>query len=165
MCLTHPARHLTQLMYCSTGSACILDWGVHCSTGTACCRHACSSSSSSSSEAACPIVLLCRLEHAAWCGICGVQDLDNSWEVLAEPIQTVMRRYGVPEPYEKLKAFTRGQKVTQDSMRVSMCLDCCLMKAYIFMVRSNTLAVAILVLRQTPPTYCLLNPTVCLSSH
>jgi adenylosuccinate lyase len=47
------------------------------------------------------------------------QDLDNSWEVLAEPIQTVMRRYGVPEPYEKLKAFTRGQKVTQESMRVS----------------------------------------------
>eukprot|EP00775_Hariotina_reticulata_P004066 gene4066-4313_t len=45
-------------------------------------------------------------------------DLDNSWEVLAEPIQTVMRRYGVPEPYEKLKAFTRGQKVTQESMQV-----------------------------------------------
>ncbi|KXZ51231.1 hypothetical protein GPECTOR_13g718 [Gonium pectorale] len=44
-------------------------------------------------------------------------DLDNSWEVLAEPIQTVMRRYGVPEPYEKLKAFTRGQRVTQESMR------------------------------------------------
>lgn len=43
-------------------------------------------------------------------------DLDNSWEVLAEPIQTVMRRYGVPEPYEKLKAFTRGQRVTQQSM-------------------------------------------------
>lgn len=43
-------------------------------------------------------------------------DLDNSWEVLAEPIQTVMRRYGVEEPYEKLKAFTRGQKVTQQSM-------------------------------------------------
>ncbi|GIL62802.1 hypothetical protein Vafri_16971 [Volvox africanus] len=43
-------------------------------------------------------------------------DLDNSWEVLAEPIQTVMRRYGVPEPYEKLKAFTRGQRVTQESM-------------------------------------------------
>jgi adenylosuccinate lyase len=40
-------------------------------------------------------------------------DLDNSWEVLAEPIQTVMRRYGVAEPYEKLKAFTRGQRVTQ----------------------------------------------------
>jgi len=32
-----------------------------------------------------------------------------------------MRRYGVPEPYEKLKAFTRGQRVTQESMRVSMC--------------------------------------------
>lgn len=44
-------------------------------------------------------------------------DLDNSWEVLAEPIQTVMRRYGVPEPYEKLKAFTRGVKVTQESMQ------------------------------------------------
>eukprot|EP00197_Chlamydomonas_leiostraca_P002563 CAMPEP_0202857378 /NCGR_PEP_ID=MMETSP1391-20130828/341_1 /ASSEMBLY_ACC=CAM_ASM_000867 /TAXON_ID=1034604 /ORGANISM="Chlamydomonas leiostraca, Strain SAG 11-49" /LENGTH=519 /DNA_ID=CAMNT_0049536167 /DNA_START=47 /DNA_END=1606 /DNA_ORIENTATION=+ len=43
-------------------------------------------------------------------------DLDNSWEVLAEPIQTVMRRYAVPEPYEKLKAFTRGQRVTQGSM-------------------------------------------------
>ncbi|QKT04826.1 adenylosuccinate lyase [Ectothiorhodospiraceae bacterium 2226] len=36
-------------------------------------------------------------------------DLDHSWEVLAEPIQTVMRRYGVPEPYEKLKALTRGR--------------------------------------------------------
>lgn len=47
-----------------------------------------------------------------------LQDLDSSWEVLAEPIQTVMRRYGVPEPYEKLKAFTRGQKVTQESMQV-----------------------------------------------
>jgi adenylosuccinate lyase len=44
-------------------------------------------------------------------------DLESSWEVLAEPIQTVMRRYGVPEPYEKLKAFTRGQKVNADSMR------------------------------------------------
>jgi adenylosuccinate lyase len=36
-------------------------------------------------------------------------DLDVAWEVLAEPIQTVMRRYGVPEPYEKLKALTRGK--------------------------------------------------------
>ena len=36
-------------------------------------------------------------------------DLDANWEVLAEPIQTVMRRYGVPEPYEKLKALTRGR--------------------------------------------------------
>jgi adenylosuccinate lyase len=44
-------------------------------------------------------------------------DLDNSWEVLAEPIQTVMRRYAVPEPYEKLKAFTRGSKVTKESMQ------------------------------------------------
>ncbi|WP_111643036.1 adenylosuccinate lyase [Marinimicrobium alkaliphilum] len=41
------------------------------------------------------------------------QDLDNAWEVLAEPIQTIMRRYNVPEPYEKLKALTRGQDITQ----------------------------------------------------
>jgi adenylosuccinate lyase len=41
-------------------------------------------------------------------------DLDNSWEVLAEPIQTIMRRYGVDEPYEKLKALTRGQKITPE---------------------------------------------------
>ncbi|MEZ0153047.1 MAG: adenylosuccinate lyase [Candidatus Reddybacter sp.] len=45
-------------------------------------------------------------------------DLDNSWEVLAEPIQTVMRRFGVPEPYEKLKALTRGQDITQASLSV-----------------------------------------------
>lgn len=38
-------------------------------------------------------------------------DLDNSWEVLAEPIQTVMRRYGIENPYEKLKALTRGQTI------------------------------------------------------
>ena len=37
------------------------------------------------------------------------EDLEANWEVLAEPIQTVMRRYGVPEPYEKLKALTRGR--------------------------------------------------------
>ncbi|MFT6388791.1 MAG: adenylosuccinate lyase [Cellvibrionaceae bacterium] len=42
------------------------------------------------------------------------QDLDNSWEVLAEPIQTIMRRYGVDEPYEKLKALTRGQTITAE---------------------------------------------------
>ncbi len=40
-------------------------------------------------------------------------DLDASWEVLAEPIQTVMRRYKVEQPYEKLKALTRGQKINQ----------------------------------------------------
>jgi adenylosuccinate lyase len=39
-------------------------------------------------------------------------DLDSAWEVLAEPIQTVMRRYGISEPYEKLKAFTRGKVIT-----------------------------------------------------
>ena len=39
-------------------------------------------------------------------------DLANSWEVLAEPVQTVMRRHGIPEPYEKLKALTRGRPIT-----------------------------------------------------
>lgn len=43
-------------------------------------------------------------------------DLDEAWEVLAEPIQTVMRRYGVPEPYEKLKALTRGRGITRESL-------------------------------------------------
>ncbi|XP_068640944.1 uncharacterized protein [Aristolochia californica] len=46
------------------------------------------------------------------------EDLEQSWEVLAEPIQTVMRRYAVPEPYEKLKELTRGRAVTQESLRV-----------------------------------------------
>ena len=44
-------------------------------------------------------------------------DLDASWEVLAEAVQTVMRRYGLPEPYEQLKALTRGHGITRDSMR------------------------------------------------
>jgi adenylosuccinate lyase len=44
-------------------------------------------------------------------------DLDANWEVLAEPIQTVMRRYGVPNPYEKLKALTRGKTgITRESL-------------------------------------------------
>lgn len=45
------------------------------------------------------------------------EDLDQTWEVLAEAIQTVMRRYGIPEPYEKLKEMTRGQAVTKESIR------------------------------------------------
>jgi adenylosuccinate lyase len=44
-------------------------------------------------------------------------DLDDAWEVLAEPIQTVMRRFGLPEPYEQLKAFTRGQPMTRALMQ------------------------------------------------
>jgi adenylosuccinate lyase len=44
-------------------------------------------------------------------------DLDASWEVLAEAVQTVMRRYNLPEPYEQLKALTRGQGITRESMR------------------------------------------------
>jgi adenylosuccinate lyase len=41
------------------------------------------------------------------------QDVENAWEVLGEAVQTVMRRYGIPEPYEKLKALTRGQAVSK----------------------------------------------------
>ena len=44
-------------------------------------------------------------------------DLDAAWEVLAEAVQTVMRRHGLPNPYEQLKALTRGQGITADSMR------------------------------------------------
>ena len=44
-------------------------------------------------------------------------DLDANWEVLAEAIQTVMRRHGLPEPYEQLKALTRGKGITRDSLR------------------------------------------------
>jgi adenylosuccinate lyase len=46
------------------------------------------------------------------------EDLDANWEVLAEAIQTVMRRYGVPQPYEQLKALTRGKRgITQQTLR------------------------------------------------
>ena len=44
-------------------------------------------------------------------------DLDAAWEVLAEPIQTVMRRHGLPEPYEQLKAFTRGAAMSRELMQ------------------------------------------------
>ena len=44
-------------------------------------------------------------------------DLEQNWEVLAEPIQTVMRRYGIEQPYEKLKALTRGQKIDAQAVR------------------------------------------------
>jgi adenylosuccinate lyase len=44
-------------------------------------------------------------------------DLDANWEVLAEPIQTVMRRYGIEKPYEKLKELTRGQRIEPDVLR------------------------------------------------
>jgi adenylosuccinate lyase len=46
------------------------------------------------------------------------EDLDTSWEVLAEPIQTVMRRYGVENPYEQLKALTRGKGgITKEALQ------------------------------------------------
>ena len=45
------------------------------------------------------------------------EDLNACWEVLAEPIQTVMRRYGIEKPYEKLKELTRGKGIDQDSLK------------------------------------------------
>jgi adenylosuccinate lyase len=45
------------------------------------------------------------------------RELAQSWEVLAEAIQTVMRRYDIPEPYEKLKALTRGKQIDQATLR------------------------------------------------
>ncbi|HTJ98501.1 MAG TPA: adenylosuccinate lyase [Bordetella sp.] len=44
-------------------------------------------------------------------------DIDACWEVLAEPVQTVMRRYGLPQPYEQLKALTRGKGITETALR------------------------------------------------
>jgi adenylosuccinate lyase len=45
-------------------------------------------------------------------------ELDANWEVLAEAIQTMMRRYGLPEPYEQLKALTRGRSgITHETLR------------------------------------------------
>ncbi|MBP8852688.1 MAG: adenylosuccinate lyase, partial [Moraxellaceae bacterium] len=44
-------------------------------------------------------------------------DLDHAWEVLAEPVQTVMRRYGIEKPYEKLKALTRGKAIDKEAIQ------------------------------------------------
>jgi adenylosuccinate lyase len=46
-----------------------------------------------------------------------LEDLDANWEVLGEAVQTVMRRYGLPDPYEQLKALTRGKRIDGDAMR------------------------------------------------
>ncbi len=47
-----------------------------------------------------------------------LSELDQNWEVLAEPIQTVMRRYGIEKPYEKLKELTRGKRIDAEGLRV-----------------------------------------------
>ncbi len=47
-----------------------------------------------------------------------LDDLNDNWEVLAEPIQTVMRRYGIEKPYEKLKELTRGKRIDAASLKV-----------------------------------------------
>ncbi|MCK6404874.1 MAG: adenylosuccinate lyase [Rhodocyclaceae bacterium] len=57
---------------------------------------------------------LSKLEANAQCML---DDLDANWELLAEPIQTVMRRYGIANPYEKLKELTRGQRVSREGMQ------------------------------------------------
>ena len=44
-------------------------------------------------------------------------DLADCWEVLAEPVQTVMRRYGIEQPYEKLKVLTRGEHISARDLR------------------------------------------------
>ena len=46
------------------------------------------------------------------------EDLDANWEVLAEPIQTVMRRYGIADAYEQLKELTRGKGITREALKV-----------------------------------------------
>jgi len=45
------------------------------------------------------------------------EDLDHAWEVLAEPVQTVMRRHGLPNPYDQLKDFTQGKPITRELMQ------------------------------------------------
>jgi adenylosuccinate lyase len=45
------------------------------------------------------------------------EDLDATWEVLAEPVQTVMRRYGVENPYEQLKELTRGKGISREALQ------------------------------------------------
>jgi adenylosuccinate lyase len=45
------------------------------------------------------------------------EDLEHSWEVLAEPVQTVMRRYGIENPYEKLKELTRGKGISREALQ------------------------------------------------
>jgi adenylosuccinate lyase len=46
-----------------------------------------------------------------------LEELDANWEVLGEAVQTVMRRHGLPDPYEQLKALTRGKRVDGEAMR------------------------------------------------
>ena len=45
------------------------------------------------------------------------EDLEDAWEVLAEPVQTVMRRFGIANPYEQLKDLTRGKGIEKDALR------------------------------------------------
>jgi adenylosuccinate lyase len=72
-------------------------------------------------------LLACDSLAAAWTSSSSTPaalaaDLDAAWEVLAEPIQTVMRRHGLPKPYEQLKDFTRGKPMTRELMQGFMAL-------------------------------------------
>jgi len=49
---------------------------------------------------------------------CLETDLEHNWEILAEPIQTIMRRYGIEQPYEKLKVLTRGKKINRENLQI-----------------------------------------------
>ncbi len=75
-------------------------------------------------------------------------DLDNAWEVLAEAVQTVMRKHALPNPYERLKDLTRGEKITQEAIRA--------------FVESLELPEAekVRLLKLTPATYIGLAPTL-----
>ena len=59
-------------------------------------------------------------------------DLDNHWEILAEAVQTVMRRYKLEQPYEKLKAFTRGKRIDKISLQQFITGLSCLMRQKIY---------------------------------
>ncbi|MDO9005062.1 MAG: orotidine-5'-phosphate decarboxylase, partial [Aquabacterium sp.] len=66
------------------------------------------------------VILLCRTSNPGGSDLQNqrlADDLDSAWEVLAEPIQTVMRRYALPNPYERLKELTRGKTITREAIQ------------------------------------------------
>ncbi len=65
--------------------------------------------------------LLAGLEKVAIDEARLAEDLNQHWEILAEAIQTVLRRYGAKMPYEQLKALTRGKKLNQETLHQFIC--------------------------------------------
>ena len=86
------------------------------------------------------------------------RDLDGAWEVLAEPIQTVMRRYGVPEPYEKLKALTRGQGITREALRCAQRACACAPLSPLPPSRHSTFTLALEIPQAAKEQLLLLSP-------